>query len=261
MRSAAVVAVCALVGACSRSDISDEPSMLDGSTSADASPPTKDAANSDATTVDSSPGSCTSCVGCCEGDTCISLANETASMCGFSNVACHACASKADQCVKGACMHPQPNCGTSNCAGCCVDANNCSDGLSADACGFGGAECQGCGKGACVPTSTGGSCGSTCGPGNCKGCCDNGKCLLGQSDSSCGNSGDACVACKAPETCLVLGPSIGGTCRAPCSTSTCAGCCDGEVCAVGDQDIACGVGGEACADCTPHKCVSGKCSP
>jgi hypothetical protein len=111
----------------------------------------------------------------------------------------------------------------------------------------------------CTPTSGGGSCGTGCGPGNCKGCCTAGSCLLGQSDASCGNQGQACAACQIGAYCEVLGPSIGGVCHTPCSPMSCKGCCSGDVCAVGTQDIACGVGGAACVDCTPNGCDAGAC--
>lgn len=62
---------------------------------------------------------------------------------------------------------------------------------------------------------------------------------------------------------MVQGPGRGGLCKVPCSPATCNGCCDGDVCAVGNQDIACGTGGEACADCTAmhYTCISATCMP
>lgn len=216
-----------------------------------------------------SPGSCgpENCAGCCDGTTCI-WPNQSASQCGFAGVACAPCGA-GGTCQKGACLYPRPNCGPANCTGCCVDANTCSDGTAADACGFGGAQCEGCGPQGnvmqCVPQpGGGGSCRATCGPADgCNGCCNGATCELGQSTSSCGTGGAPCAACAKGEICAVQGPGGGGLCQEPCSPSTCAGCCQGEVCAVGNQDIACGTGGGVCSDCTAQSylCVNGMCQP
>lgn len=48
-----------------------------------------------------------------------------------------------------------------------------------------------------------------------------------------------------------------------CSVESCSsGCCYGNVCAFGTQDIACGVSGNRCLDCTAYSgttCVNGAC--
>jgi hypothetical protein len=212
------------------------------------------------------PGSCGACQGCCQGTTC--MGGETPDECGIFGSQCVACPAGA-ACHKGACFIPQPGCGPSNCPGCCLDANTCSYGTVVDECGFGGHMCQGCGAAvanptACVPhPGGGGSCQPTCGPGNCHGCCDGNACLLGQSQNSCGAQGQACTSCVGGESCTLLGPGIGGHCQLPCSPATCAGCCVGDICAVGSQDLACGVGGKACVDCTSNHlvCMSGACQP
>jgi hypothetical protein len=52
---------------------------------------------------------------------------------------------------------------------------------------------------------------------------------------------------------------------AQCDPMRCAtGCCYGDICAQGTQDIACGIKGVACVDCTRvsgEVCVSGFCVP
>lgn len=204
-----------------------------------------------------SSGPCSDCAqGCCQDGTCIRFTAQTTQACGFGGIACETC-KPGGQCIKGACMYPQPGCGPANCAGCCVDANMCTDGTSGDACGHGGQACQACGD--CIPRSGGGgSCHLACGPSNCEGCCQGDSCLLGESADACGTQGQACATCAPGETCSALGGSIGGICKAPCSPATCNGCCHGDVCAVGNQDIACGRGGATCADCTSTKSV---CSP
>jgi len=269
---ASVVSAGLLVGlsACGRSDINAYADYAQDGSSLDASLGDSDAADSDAQVGDATPDApktCGECNGCCLDGTCIALQKETASECGFGGNACESFG-PSGKCLKGACVHPQPDCGPSNCTGCCYDANDCSDGISADACGHGGGQCQGCGPlenaKTCVPQpGGGGSCQTTCGPENCHGCCDGTTCLLGQSDSSCGSHGEACVACPQGESCKLFGPGTGGTCDLPCSPQSCKGCCAGEVCAIGNQDIACGTGGEACADCTGEHfvCASGVCEP
>ena len=238
---------------------SDVPTLFGDSSSFEDSPlPGRDAAPDGSTT-------CGDCPGCCQGTVC--LRGESTDACGIYGYACVACPHGAS-CFKGACSIPDPNCGPSNCAGCCLDANTCSFGTAPDACGFGGADCQGCGSAndlmACVPQAGGGgSCLPTCDTTNCHGCCDGATCLLGQSESSCGAMGQACASCVSGESCILQGDGNGGICQLPCSPSSCAGCCASDVCAVGTQDLACGVGGETCVDCTPGhlRCLSGVCHP
>jgi len=220
-------------------------------------------AHSDAGLGACSPATCNA--GCCQGGMCVQ--GQSSAACGIGAAACVAC-KPGGSCVKGACIYPTPNCGPSNCAGCCVDANDCSDGTAIDACGFGGQLCQGCGPlgghSACVPQAGGGgSCQSACGPSNCHGCCNGSICELGQSASQCGSGGQACTTCASSEMCAVQGPGNGGQCQLPCSPATCGGCCAGDVCAVGNQDIACGAGGAPCADCTTmhYLCAKGTCQP
>lgn len=209
------------------------------------------------------------CVGCWKGSNCIPLASTTVHECGFGGP-CVACPGPDAKCFKGACSFSDPGCTASNCSGCCLDANTCSNGLSADACGSGGLECQGCGPeetGFFIPCAPqdggGGKCQPACNSGACPGCCDGAECRLGQSGTSCGTLGATCTACPSGEFCKENGPGSGGVCQAPCAPGNCAGCCENDVCAVGTQDIACGSGGESCVDCTAShdQCGSGTCGP
>jgi hypothetical protein len=95
-------------------------------------------------------------------------------------------------------------------------------------------------------------------------CCGDvlmGGCVYTPADQYCGHGGVSCSACGANERCLAFS-SGGGSCDAtpPCGPDSCAGCCFGNVCAVGDQNIACGSGGMACATCSDGgSCVANTC--
>jgi hypothetical protein len=258
-----------IAGADGAADDSSGPAGPDGSSGEGSTEDASDGAKSgDSAAGDGAPGSCgpSNCQGCCDGTNCI-WPPSSASQCGLGGVACGSC-NNGGMCLKGTCVYPRPNCGPANCQGCCVDANLCTDGTAEDLCGFGGEQCEGCGPMGnltpCVPQpGGGGSCHATCGPGVCNGCCNGATCELGQSTSACGENGSSCTVCGQGEICAVQGAGGGGICQEPCSPSTCAGCCQGEVCAVGDQDVACGTGGGACADCTAESylCVQGTCQP
>src|SRR5581483_6086613 len=150
------------------------------------------------TLADGSGGSCVGfqhapcnpmCSGCCQGmNTCIDLANISAQACGTGGETCSVCA-PGDVC-KGECAHPQPSCGPSNCAGCCIDGAYCAVGTNNNACGQAGQACQQCSDTARCQSrpSGGGHCGDgqSCGPLNCGGCCTDGECVPGYSTSLCG---------------------------------------------------------------------------
>ncbi|HEY3818167.1 MAG TPA: hypothetical protein VGL81_13400 [Polyangiaceae bacterium] len=208
--------------------------------------------------------------GCCLPDnSCVSPG--TASACGAGGDPCIVCA-PGDSCGNGACVHPQPDCGPTNCAGCCVDASTCATtGRDDVACGGGGQACARClpaeQAGGCVPQPDGGGACSSCFP--CGGCCVAGgpgdplECLMGISQTECGSLGETCHACTGGTQCTYGG--TGGVCVMPeagaCGPATCPGCCDGDVCAVGDQLVACGKGGAACVDCGVYAtaCVASTC--
>jgi hypothetical protein len=170
----------------------------------------------------------------------------------------------------GACFRPQPDCGPSNCAGCCQGTSLCADGTDGVACGRSGEQCQRCvtaeGGGACVPEpGGGGQCGgyATCHYPNCHGCCSSVTyCALGLSQSACGSNGETCHACTGGQQCA---PSAngGGECvdAGACGPQNCPGCCQGDLCAIGNQDVACGTGGAVCVDCanSAQKCGAGTC--
>jgi hypothetical protein len=205
--------------------------------------------------------------GCCTADgVCSSPPTDRA--CGFGGEACIACAA-GDSCSSGACLHPQPDCGPSNCPGCCQGNTQCASGAQDVACGRNGQQCQRCvpreGSGACVPEPiAGGECGGsgTCHYPGCAGCCLAGSCSDGVNQARCGSNGENCRACAGGQQC-VPAPTSGGTCAeaGACGPQNCPGCCHGDVCAYGDQDLACGAGGSVCVDCAMYlwKCDGGAC--
>ena len=243
-----------------------------------------DARSSDAPLHDGSPsdagqpapdtGPATSCNpstclgGCCSADgTCVT--SNALNACGIEGEACEVC--PAGDFCRGSCYHWQADCNPTNCAGCCEGAVLCSTGVSDNACGRGGAGCQRCipseGTGQCAPQQGGGGlCNGvvSCNANNCGGCCEGNVCLAGDTQSLCGNGGEACHACGSEQ--CVLGPpggSGGGQClnAGSCGPGSCQGCCEGVGCAYGNQDTACGTGGAACEDCTSQgqKCIAHGC--
>jgi hypothetical protein len=89
------------------------------------------------------------------------------------------------------------------------------------------------------------------------------ECFEGTQDSYCGSGGLGCQEC-APSMNgghCVADPGVGGHCEGVgmCNATNCAGCCAGNVCAVGTQNIACGLAGAPCQDCSADAgiCVSG----
>jgi hypothetical protein len=208
--------------------------------------------------------------GCCTPEgTCV-YGNTTAA-CGVGGDLCRVCP-PGDFCTGyNSCAHYQGNCGPTNCAGCCaVDAPQCAIGLIGHACGVAGLPCQDCAlegdhTGLCIADANGGGAhcsGALSGTGqcsslNCLGCCDHNQCFVGTTDAECGLGGGPCKHCDAGATCT---PELTGGCSAtaPCNATTCSGCCTGGVCAIGSQDVACGVDGGACTDCTQsHQACTG----
>lgn len=115
-----------------------------------------------------------------------------------------------------------------------------------------------------------------CGPTNCVGCCDaEGKCQAGTSDSLCGANGSACDGCTSPFHCnSQLSGRACGSKIIECSVTNCpTGCCARSnnvsqdlYCFQGTDAYACGIGGQACADCTAasqacsnHACTGSVC--
>ncbi len=98
---------------------------------------------------------------------------------------------------------------------------------------------------------------STCTPSSCpRGCCDStGNCRAGTARDACGTFGEACDDCPREGFPLCdLGARTCGRQVDTCDGSTCAdGCCavvnGSPVCLRGNQNAACGNGGQACQDC------------
>jgi hypothetical protein len=207
--------------------------------------------------------------GCCDSSGRCQV--PTPSACGGSGSACVACAPGSS--CKGACITPQVHCDSTNCTGCCAGPNWCSPGTSDYACGVGGQDCQSCvpsqDAGGCVAVDGGGLCNGviSCDSSNCQGCCDGNVCQTGAYNAQCGSNGVACEACPAGQECAPVQSGMGGnSCQATsvCTIESCPnGCCANDICAVGTQDLACGMGGQGCVDCTmntpPGTCVNRTC--
>lgn len=126
--------------------------------------------------------------------------------------------------------------------------------------------------------SEGGGDGGTCNAANCPtGCCDsNNQCRLGTDIAACGAAGQKCEDCVADgfdqcepnlKACIKKTPT--------CDVTSCPnGCCGTfmgvDTCFSGVSSLACGTGGQKCADCTStnetcdgttHKCVAQACGP
>lgn len=152
-------------------------------------------------------------------------------------------------------------CDSTNCTGCCVDANTCADGTAKAQCGGDGEACQMCsgicfmhkcsggnggGDGGTDAGTDGGTDGGTfdaglllpC-PQSCAGCCSNGLCFAGTDSATCGIGGLACSQCAASQSCT----------NNVCTDTNCAGCVSGATCRNPPNDSHCGVGGKACFDC------------
>jgi hypothetical protein len=186
------------------------------------------------------------CPGCCSGNVCLS--GNSATSCGISGNACANCEPIGETCNGGGQCVESQSCGPENCSfGCCL-GNVCTPGSLTNACGFGGQACVNCQQ--FGETCAGQQCTATppCGPGTCSGCCDfQGICEPGTFNTECGFGGQAC------EICTTVGETCQGQTCVPgqgCNPSNCPGCCDSTgVCNPGVSPIACGFGGEICADC------------
>lgn len=90
----------------------------------------------------------------------------------------------------------------------------------------------------------------------CTGCWDGDgadfRCRSGETDDSCGASGDRCRVCNQDEFCK------NGSCKRVCDH----GCMtDADVCVEGNEDAVCGSNGRSCDDCTINNgtCHEGQC--
>jgi len=177
-----------------------------------------------ATTI-CNPGNCPN--GCCQGNVCVQLPNQSSTNCGRGGNACQQCAA-GQACAGGQCV--TQGCGPQTCMGCCV-GGTCTRGFDNVACGTGGQQCVqcpagfNCVNGTCLP----------CGPTTCpSGCCQQGFCQPGNLGGACGMGGSACLICP-PGTmcqmqrCVPVAPpaSVGS----PCTVDPdCAGLGMGAIC-------------------------------
>jgi hypothetical protein len=190
--------------------------------------------------------------GCCAPDgSCAPGSAPTA--CGTLGEACQSCPAEGfGLCdpTRHACGNPVASCSAATCGGCC-EGNVCFAGTDPNECGQSGESCLHCQSAglACI----GEQCLSTgCGPGNCAGCCFGEECVAGSDPTACGEGGQVCSNCLARgENCVSEG-GPGGLCEvaASCGAGNCQGCCQGNTCFPGVDAIRCGVGAQACQDCS-----------
>lgn len=260
----------AFVG-CSRSNLNDyvpsdggEPdgsgdSAIDSPDAADSLPP-PDVFTCNAATC---PGGCCDVAGLCQSGAALT-------QCGTGGEACQDCQAEGfSVCdpTQHACGTPVPVCNFTTCKGCCV-GNTCFGGGDQTTCGMGGGNCQDCAANSPPEACVGGQCvqQTVCDPQTCSGCCAGNSCLPGNSSTACGTQGQQCVSCLAVgETCSPF-----GQCQTSpsCGPGNCFGCCEGNACLPGTIDPACGIGGQACQNCTPFgatcqagTCISSQCGP
>lgn len=91
-----------------------------------------------------------------------------------------------------------------------------------------------------------------CSPATCAGCCDtNGLCQRGNTDLSCGQTGQVCTSCSSFGAQCIFNACV--VVDAPrCSAANCSGCCTVEgFCSNGISNAACGPRGFTCATCDP----------
>jgi hypothetical protein len=106
-------------------------------------------------TASCGPGTC---VGCCQGDTCVQSLTDGA--CGTGGAACVDCTATGQTCdVSAGTCQGTPSCGPASCSGCC-QGNSCIQPPTDAACGTGGEPCQACASnekcsgGQCLPQGT-----------------------------------------------------------------------------------------------------------
>ncbi|MHB8872653.1 MAG: hypothetical protein ACYC8T_03105 [Myxococcaceae bacterium] len=168
---------------------------------------------------------------------------------------------------------PKPKCNASNCPGCCDADAKCQLGSTDNACGRSGSLCaactqnQACQTGLCTLVYNP-QCDQTSCP---NGCCAAGGCNAGNTRTSCGTNGGACMVCGMVQTCVngaciggePDGGTDGGTDAGTCGPGNCAGCCQAGVCVpVSSQtNTRCGTLGGECVDCGGgNSCTAGSCT-
>ncbi len=160
---------------------------------------------------------------------------------------------------------PIPQCGPSNCLGCCMQ-DICFPGIDPLECGSGGQACQACADGG--KTCEGQQCVAPCSASTCSGCCAGNQCLPGTAPAACGEHGALCADCTSVgAACVSPEAGPGGACTAPaatCNPRSCPlGCCNASgACVDGISVSNCGVGGAVCQTCSPGSiCVNQMCTP
>ncbi len=155
------------------------------------------------------------CAGCCDGRTCLAVANQTDRRCGTGGASCEPCGCGSD-CCGGVCCAADAVCYRGEC---------CTPDCAGEACGAGGRDAK-CGVASCGTCPAGevcvdGACADVC-PGSCPQECN---CLVSpRGDPNCVlSTGSACTAacgddgdCCAGETCAAAAGVCGGrfTCYA-----------------------------------------------
>ena len=194
--------------------------------------------------------------GCCDSSNVCHAGTSTTS-CGFGGLTCAICTGN-QTCGGGGGNRTCVNtlCSSSTCNGCCDATGKCQAGTSNTACGANGLNCVDCNSSETCSASR------TCQTQSCNistcptGCCDvTGHCQPGNSATSCGYSGFACVNCNG-------GVCDGNnhTCGAPstCSSSNCVGCCGAadNQCHGGGTNAFCGSNGFTCETCSSTQSCS-----
>ncbi|MBI5537396.1 MAG: hypothetical protein HY898_32030 [Deltaproteobacteria bacterium] len=203
-----------------------------------------------------------SCNGCCDWNgKCQS--GDTNTACGIQGSQCSNCIISSQICdqAHGVCV-TVPNCGPSNCAGCCTKGGVCQNGYADNHCGHGGVLCENCTNsgGSCINSTCSGGSASNC-PASYPGCSPNASspqpvktlnscspvdlknvyanCTGTPTPPSCGafiaqlkTTNQACYNCLLPLT----GPQALGTCLAP---YTDAGCNHDLACSLDCNQVAC----------------------
>jgi len=189
------------------------------------------------------PKGCCDAAGQCENGAAINS-------CGTGGVACQNCQAEGFQfCYEPtqACGNAVNNCGPGNCNGCCV-SGVCLAGSDPTECGLGGVVCTNCQSQG--ETCSAGKCSTAtnCAPGNCGGCCQGNTCLPGTAPTECGTQGLPCDDCtRNGMSCNQFGQCTTGQ---SCTPQNCPnGCCNGTACQPGTSSLACGTGGNKCANC------------
>lgn len=185
--------------------------------------------------------------GCCDGATCVLIADQDDGRCGSGGEVCNDCLAQGLDCNgTGQCICAAG----SNCNGCCAGPQECQQTPDDSQCGLNGQPCVDCLSQGLDCVSGGAQCECVAG-GNCAGCCAGLQdCQSGGAHTQCGINGQACVDCGLCAVCGANGScqdvSAGADPRNQCaaeSETTCGqtGACDGNgACQYWPVDTVCG---------------------